>query len=219
MFNFAEYLTMNGIPEETFYLLLVLPFVVLVITFFRYIIGLKSFSIYEPLIIAYALYFISPNFLTGLKFGIPFIFSIWLVGEVLGRIFKNSRMHHFSIISIKLSVASILVIGVLAAAVFFGRTGFFTIGALPLLIIITMLEAVSVFQVRKGNFQANMLTVETLLIAVISYAVISAHWFMNILLDYYYLALIPLFLNYLIGKYAGLKLSELVRFRNILKND
>lgn len=219
MFNFAQYLTNNGIPEETFYLLLVLPFVVLIITFFRYVIGLKSFSIYEPLIIAYALYFISNDFWIGLKFGVPFIFSIWLVGEILGRIFKNAKVHHYSIIAIKLSVASLLVIGVLTAAVLWGRTGFFTINALPLLIMVTMIEAVSVFQVKKGNFQANLLTLETLIISFISYAVISAHWFVNILVNNYYIVLIPVLLNYLIGRYSGLKLSEIIRFRNVLKND
>lgn len=217
--DLASYLINNGIPAENFFLVLSIPFVALVITFFRYIIGVRSFSIYEPLIIAYALYFISSDFLVGLKFGIPFILAIWLVGEIFSRLSKKSRLHHFSIISLKLSLASFFVIGVLFAAVYLGRSGFFSINALPLIIMITLLEAVSVFQAKKGNFEANVLTLQTLLLAIISYLLISTERFSNLLISNYYLVFMAILAIYWVGRYSGLKLSEFIRFRNVLKNE
>lgn len=219
MFDVADYLISGGIPKETFFLILSIPFVAVVITFFRYIIGVRSFSIYEPLIVAYALYFISNDFLTGLKFGIPFLFAVWLVGELSGRALRKSRLHHFSIISLKLSFASLLVIGVFLAAVYLDRSGFFTINALPLIIMITLLEAVSFFQVKKGGFEANMLTTQTIIVAVVSYLIISTGRFAEILVSNSYLVFFALIGIYLIGRYSGLKLSELFRFRNVLKNE
>jgi hypothetical protein len=217
--DFANYLISSGIPAESFFLILSIPFVTLIITFFRYIIGVRTFSIYEPLIVAYALYFISSDFLVGLKFGIPFIFAIWLVGEIFGRVSRKSRLHHYSIISLKLSLASFFVIGILFAAVYLDKSGFFSINSLPLIIMITLLEAVSVFQAKKGNFEANMLTLQTLFLAVISYLVISIERFSQFLISNYYLAILAVFAIYWVGRYSGLKLSELIRFKNVLKDE
>lgn len=217
--DLANYLISSGIPKESFFLILSLPFVAFIITFFRYVIGVRSFSIYEPLIIAYALYFISTDFIVGLKFGIPFIFAIWLVGEIFGRISRRSRLHHFSIISLKLSLASFFVIGVLVTAVYFEKSGFFSINPLPLIIMITLLEAISAFQAKKGNFEANILTIQTLFLAIISYSVISSYAFASFLVTNYYLAVFVLFGIYFIGRYSGLKLSEFIRFKDVLKNE
>lgn len=216
--DFANYLISSGIPAESFFLILSIPFVTLIITFFRYIIGVRSFSIYEPLIVAYALYFISSDFWVGLKFGIPFIFAIWLVGEIFGRVSRKSRLHHYSIISLKLSLASFFVIGILFAAVYLDKSGFFSINALPLIIIITLLEAVSVFQAKKGNFEANILTLQTLFLAIISYLVISSEEFAKFLVANYYLVILAVVAIYWVGRYPGLKLSEFIRFKNVLKN-
>ncbi|MBW6431722.1 hypothetical protein K0A96_00880, partial [Patescibacteria group bacterium] len=209
----------SGIPAESIFLILSIPFVTLIIIFFRYIIGVRTFSIYEPLIVAYALYFISSDFLVGLKFGIPFIFAIWLVGEIFGRVSRKSRLHHYSIISLKLSLASFFVIGILFAAVYLDKSGFFSINSLPLIIMITLLEAVSVFQAKKGNFEANMLTLQTLFLAVISYLVISTERFSQFLIANYYLVILAVFAIYWVGRYSGLKLSEFIRFKNVLKDE
>lgn len=217
--NFAQYLITGGIQADTVFLILILPFVALLVSFFRHFIGLKTFGMYESLILAYALYFISPNFLIGLKFGVPIIFIAWLVSELTRRALDRVRLHYISKVSLKISIASILVLALLALAAFYDRTGYYTVSAFPVVIILTLVESVSIFQIKKGDLKTNLISLETFIVAVISYFVISNGVINTFLLKNSYLVFLALFGNFLVGRWSGLRLSEYIRFNNIFKND
>ncbi len=217
--NLAHYLISGGIPQETIFLLLSLPFIALLVSFFRHFVGVKTFGMYEPIVIAYSLYFVSTDFFVGLKFGLPIIFLAWMVSEILKRVFEKSKLHYISKVSLKISIASIVILGLLALAVYFGKNGYFTVSALPIVIILTLVESISLFQIKAGSMKTNIITLETLIVALLSYAFISSNWIQLYIINNYYLILIPLLGSYYVGKWKGLRISEYLRFKNSLKDD
>lgn len=217
--NFAQYLIAGGINADTVFLILILPFVALLVSFFRHFIGLKTFGMYESLILAYALYFISPNFIIGLKFGLPIIFIAWMVSEITRRALDKVRLHYISKVSLKISIASILILALFAIAAYYNRTGYYTVSALPIVIILALVESVSIFQIKKGNLKTNLISLETLIVSLIAYFIISSKTVESFLLHNSYIVILPIFGNFLVGRWSGLRLSEYSRFKNIFKND
>jgi len=219
MFNFADYLISQGVPAETLYLILMLPFLGLIVGFLRYFVGIKTFGVYEPVVLAYALYAISPYFWIGLKFGLPLIILAFLAGEITKRVLKSVQLHFMTKISIKIGLVSILYIGILLLAARFNNNGYFTVNPLSFVIIITMLEAVSLFRIKVGNFKANIVGLGTFTMAILSYAVLSAQGVKTFILLYPWVILATVFVNFMIGRYQGLQVTEYVRFKSVIKDD
>lgn len=217
--NFSSYLIQNGVGMQTVFLLLALPFLALLVSFSRQLIGLKTFSMYEPLVLAYALYIISPNFVEGLKIGLPIIFIAWAVSEITRRVLEKFRLHYISKVSIKLSLASIIILGLMTFAAYFNLVSFTSVNPFAVILLITLVESVSLFQVKIGSLKTNLVSAETLLVAIVSYLFLASVWVEGKLIAYPYVVFLPIFLNFFVGRLQGLRLSEFVRFREIFRND
>ncbi|MDD3481175.1 MAG: 7TM domain-containing protein [Patescibacteria group bacterium] len=219
MFNFAQNLINQGVSEELVYLLLMLPFGAFIVSFFRYYIGLKTFGMYETIMIAFAFYFISPNFVTGLKFGLPLIILAWLVSELFRRGLRGVRLHYVSKISLKISIAALLMIMALWVLSYFGQNGYFTVDPLPIIIILALVESVTLFKVKFGDLRANLSSLETLVVSTLTYGVLTLPVSKEYIILYPYLVILPILGSILIGRFSGLRLSEYIRFKNVKRND
>lgn len=219
MFNFAQNLIHQGVSEELLYLLLMLPFAAFIVSFFRYYIGLKTFGMYESLVVAYAFYFISPDFLTGLKFGFPLIALAWLVSELFRRGLRGVRLHYVSKISLKISIAALLMVVALGVLSHFGQNGYFTVDPLPIIIILALVESVSLFKVKFGDMRANLSSLETLVVSTLTYGLLTLPISKEYIILYPYLVVLPILGSIFIGRFSGLRLSEYIRFKNVKKND
>jgi len=217
--NFSDYLIGNGVSELMVYMLLALPFVALLVSFIRQFIGIKAFSIYEPLVLSYSLFFLAPDFATGLKYGIPIIALAWGVSELTRRLLDQTRLHYISKVSIKISLASLAMLAALSFAAYFRKAGFYSINMLAVIIILTMIESVNLFRVKKGDVAANIISLETLLITFLCYSLLSFKPFEELLLERSYLVVLAIVGEIFVGRWKGLRLSEYIRFRDIFKND
>lgn len=217
--NFSNFLIQAGISQNLLFLILALPFVTLIVSFLRYFIGIKTFGIYEPIVISFALYAISQNFLTGLLIGLPLLLVAWIVSEVSNYLLAKVRLHYISKVSLRISLAAILIIGVMAVAAYFNQARFFRIDPLVLVIFLTLVETISLFQYKKGSSYTNLVSLETLVVTLISYAILALPIFQKFLLVNPYFVIVPLIFNLFVGRWNGLRLSEYLRFRNIFKND
>lgn len=219
MFNFANYLISQGVPAENLYLVLVLPLIALLVSFFRYFVGLKTFGMYEPIVLAYALFLISPEFLVGLKFGLPLIFLAWLVSEITKRALEKARLHYIAKVSIKVSIASVLYVVALLVAAGIGKNGYFTVNPFAVVAIIALIEAVSLFQIKSGNLKTNLISMETMFMAIVSYFIISNRYIEDFFLGFPYIVILPIIANFFVGKWSGLRLSEYIRFKDTTKDE
>lgn len=207
-----NYMVNKGVPLNTIFLILMLPVIATIISFSRQVIGFKAFGIYIPSILTLA--FLA----TGLKYGIT-IFVVLLVVATLARfILKKFRLLYLPRMAVVLTVLSLSILATFAIGAYTMRTGLIAISIFPILIITMLTERFVAVQIEKGFIAAIQVSVETIVISVICYFLVSWGALRTIILSYPELILLTLVINFALGKWTGLRLSEYLRFRKILKH-
>jgi len=208
---FAE----QGVPIQTVTLLLMLPIVATLVAFFRQVVGIKAFGIYTPSIITFALLAFDPN---GLKYGIAIFVSVILVGMVTRLALKRFRLLYLPRVAITLSIISLAILIILVIGGIYNRTGLAAISIFPLLIMITLAEKFVATQIEKGSRVAFLLAIETLIISVVGYYLVSWDVLTTLLLSYPWIVLLTFVINFSLGKWTGLRVTEYFRFRKIFRS-
>ncbi len=205
----------QGVPLQTVALLLMLPLIATLTALFRQVIGIKAFGIYTPSIITFALLAFDPN---GLKYGIAIFIAVILVGMFSRYILKYFRLLYLPRVAITLSIVSFASLGILVVGGSSHRTGLASISIFPLLIMITLAEKFVATQIEKGSRVAFLLALETLIISIVGYFLVSWNTLIALILEYPWLVLLTFLINIALGKWKGLRLSEYFRFRKILSS-
>jgi len=207
-----SYFILQGVPFETVALLLMLPIIATFIAFLRQVVGIKAFGIYTPLIITFA--FLATN---GLKYGIIIFLAVILAGMAMRFVLKPFRLLYLPRVAIMLSVVAIVILVMLTFGGSVRRTGLAAVSIFPILIMITLVEKFVAAQIEKGNKAALILTLETLVISVIGYFIASWSELIKLIAEAPWIVLLTIPINILIGKWTGLRVSEYIRFRKIIK--
>ncbi|MFA6027397.1 MAG: 7TM domain-containing protein [Patescibacteria group bacterium] len=214
--NFMSYLISflinKGVSQNTIFLILVLPVIATIISFARQVIGVKAFGIYVPSIIA--LTFLEINLRWGL-----FIFFILLIAGTLARLIaRKLKLLYMPRMAIVLTLVSLTIFGMFVAGGYLDKTGLLSISIFPILMMIILTEKFIEVQIEKGNKEAIWLTLETLILSIISYLIVSWEAFKTIILAYPELIIITIILNLIFGRFSGLRVVEYFRFRKLFKN-
>lgn len=212
---FINFIVEQGVPLQTVALLLMLPIVVTLVAFFRQVIGIKAFGIYTPSIITFALLAFDPN---GLKYGIAIFVSVIAVGTLSRLLMKQFRLLYLPRVAMTVSIVSLAILGVLVIGGMFQRTGLAAVSIFPLLIMITLAEKFVATQIEKGSRIALILAVETLVISVAGYFLVSWTALVAFILHYPWIILLTFVINFSLGKWTGLRVIELLRFRKIIRH-
>jgi len=212
MSDIIQFIASQGVSIETIYLILALPFIATLIAAFRQLIGIKSFGIYTPLVLTFA-------FLAmGIKYGLAIFIVIFITGTAVRYILKNFRLLYMPRMAIALTVISLAILALLAAGGYFQRTGLASASILPILILITLIEKFISTQVEKGFRTAALLSIETLAISIAGYYFIVWEQFKNLVLEHPEYILLLFIINIFLGRWTGIRLSEYLRFREVIKN-
>ena len=212
MSDIIQLIASQGVSIETIYLILVLPFVATLIAAFRQLIGVKSFGIYTPLVLTFAFWAI------GIKYGLTIFIVIFLTGTAVRYVLKNFRLLYMPRMAIVLTVISMAILALLAIGGYLNKTGLAATSILPILILITLIEKFISAQVEKGFRTAAFLSVETLIISIAGYYFIIWDVFRTMVLEHPEYILLLFVINIFLGKWTGIRLSEYLRFREVLKN-
>lgn len=203
----------NGVPRETIVLLLMLPVIATVIAFARQVIGIRGFGIYTPLILSFAL------LTTGLKYGLTFFAVILATGTLARFVVKRFRLLYLPRIAIVLIAVAIATLAVFLGGAYSGKTGIMNISIFAILIMITLVEKFITAQIERGADKAITLTIETLLLSIICYWIISRPWLQNMTLSFPLTVVLgSIIINIVLGKWTGLRFSEYFRFKEVIKH-
>lgn len=211
-FDIIQFMMAEGVPRQTIVMILMVPIVATIIAFSRQVVGLKGFGIYTPLIITFAFSE------TGLKYGLTVFLAVLLSGTLSRLIIKPFRFLYFPRMAMVMTMVALSTLALLAEGAYSSRTGLISVSILPILIIITLVERFVATQIEKGPRAAITLTVETLIISVLGFYVVSWRVLQAILIDYPWVALLTIVLNIFLGKWTGLRILEYFRFREVIKN-
>lgn len=199
------------ISEEALILLLMLPIGGLLVGFLRNVVGLKTFGVFLPVLIAFSL--LETGFLTGL---LLFIFLILFVG-IISKPFNNLGLLHTPKLVVSLTLMVIIMvfgsyIGIITGSVWLTSLTFF-----PTIILTISAEKFSTLVVEDGLPKATGTLFQTLIAVSFCYYILSASWLTSILILFPEFLLIVVALAMLLGKYIGLRWTEVLRFNPLLK--
>lgn len=220
MYNYftIDYFVSQGVPQESILLILMLPIVVTLISFFRQVFGIKSFGIYTPSIITFSfLIMAGESGSKGIKYGVAIFISVILAGMATRYILKKFRLLYLPRVAITISVVAFSILIVLVLGGLMQRTGLASVPVFPLLIMITIVEKFVSAQIQKGNKTAFILATETLFISLIGYFIISWNVLVAVVLTHPWIVLLTIPVNIFLGKWTGLRVLEYWRFKDILK--
>jgi hypothetical protein len=208
-----SYFVNQGVPLDTVILLLMLPVIVTLIALFRQVIGIKAFGIYTPAIVTFAFLAIPK-----LRYGVVIFVTVILAGMLLRFMLKKLRILYLPRVAMNLSIIAIIILFLLSFGGSLQRTGLASVSIFPILIMITLVEKFVAAQIEKGNKMALILAAETLIISIAGYYIASWPFLVKAIVAFPWLVLLTIPVDIVLGKWNGLRLSEYIRFREVLKN-
>lgn len=206
----------NGVPIETVTLLLLLPLVAGLIAGARHFVGLRGFGIFLPAALSVVFVVMGPIIGIGL-------FLVIVTISTFSRLVMRRMKTKLQYLPRMALLLWLVVIGVIAV-MFSGPLLFFKpeiakISIFPVIILILLAEDFARVQLGKSITVALSLTIETLILGLISYvALVMKPLQVFALLNPEALLILVLALDLFLGKYAGLRIIELWRFRKLIKS-
>jgi len=197
-----------GVPTNTIVLLLLLPIVAFVIAFSRNVVGIRGFGIFLPAALAVA--FVA----TGPVAGIGLFLVIVIVSTVVRLTLRKLKLKLQYLPRMALILWAV-VLGVLGSLFLVPLD----VSIFAVLILILLTEDFTRVQIGKSVKTALSLTLETLILALISYFFLTLELLQNFVLANPEISLLAVgILDFLLARYSGLRLMEIYRFRKLVSS-
>ncbi|MHC5184229.1 MAG: 7TM domain-containing protein, partial [Planctomycetota bacterium] len=199
-----------NIPIEFLRIILLFPIAAVVVTFSRNILGVLTFGVFAPALLAVAFQG------TGLLWGVTLFAFIIALGTVIRLLLEQFELLQTPRLGILLTVTSLtmLAISILSAAK--GSSLSSRVSLFPLVIISMIIERFSVMTEEEGLGSAIKVCIMTLLVSCLAYGVIDSEILGSIVLAFPETQLLVLATFFIIGRWPGLRLLEYVRFREFV---
>jgi hypothetical protein len=201
----------RGVPSQTVILLLVLPVIAMILAFLKQVIGITTFGLYTPSIIAL-------SFLAlGWPLGVLFLCFIILTGYITRAIMRRWRLLYIPKVAVIITVVSITLMVLMGVSAFFGVT-FSRETIFILLIMSTLSESFLNMKTEQGLVAAVLGIGETILAALVCVFIVQWGVFQSMILAYPELILLTIVVDVMLGRWTGLRLVEYFRFREVFKH-
>ncbi len=207
-----NYMVNNGVPVNSLYLILMLPVLATIVAATRQLVGIKAFGIFVPTVLA--LSFLG----TGLKYGLTIFVSLVILGSIARLLARKLKIAYLPRMAIVISLLAFCIFTMFFVGALFNKTGFIAVSVFPILIMTVITEHFITEQIEQGWKSAMKLSIETLILALIGFSIADWTWFKSVVLAFPELILLTFVINYGIGKFTGLRLTEYIRFRHVFKH-
>ncbi len=218
MSEFTQWITTHGVPLSTFIYLLYVPIIATIINFSRYVLGFKTYGVYAPLTLAFALYY------TGIRFGLLLTVGVILATLLSYRVLRKIRMHYVSRITINYILIVLFVIFLIAfneispISITTDRHDPNAIHPLAIVVIAALSDYFIKKFVRKSLLTAAFSMAETMVVSIIGWLFLRYEPLGTFLIQYPWSILLLVPFNLWLGQYSGLRLNEYIRFRHIVRS-
>ena len=196
-----------GIPLGLLKLIIMLPLGALFIAIFRNVIGIQTFGIFLPALIALSCRE------TGLFYGLlGFVFVVGIV-SILHYPLEKLGLLYIPKMSIMLSAVVITFLVTAALAIKFELYELSYISLFPIAVVTITAERFGRQIMEEGMRAAIKLTIQTLIVAALVYFIINSRSMQAFILAFPELLWAIIGLNILLGRWIGLRVTEYYRFR------
>ncbi len=217
--NFLGYIIQDsvrhGLPVNTLVLILLLPLAGAMIAILRHVVGLQGLGIFTPTVLSVA--FLSTGISLGLIIFFVIVFTLTLVRLVLKKI--RFRMQYLPRMALIMSFISISMIVLFYGLVKYTAMNVYTLSIFPIIIMILLAESFMEIQIGRSLREAIYLTIQTLLIALLVYWILTLEWVQIIMVTHTELVMsLIILIDIFVGKYVGLRILEYWRFRRLVSS-
>lgn len=203
------------VPANTIVLLLLLPLIAFIIAFSRNVVGIRGFGIFLPA--ALSVTFVASGPIVGIALFLVIVAVSTAVRMILRRL--KIKLQYLPRMAFILWASVVGVLGVLFAAPVLKSQDLTNVSIFAVLILILLAEDFIRVQLGKSVKTALTLTMETLILAVISFFFLTLTPLQNFVLLNPEASLLGVgVLDFLLAKYSGLRLMEIFRFRKLIKS-
>ena len=199
-----------GISQDFLKILLMLPLGAFVTVVFRNVLGLETFGTFLPALIAAA------AMETGLFWGLVGFVGIIVSAAVVRKLLDWLQLLHSPKMAIMLTVVVILLLAASIAGVHFELFRLAQISLFPIAILAITAERFAITVEEQGLVKALSITAMTIVVIVAAYTVMDSLFLQSLFFAFPELLLVVVVLNLWLGKWIGLRLSELIRFRQLI---
>lgn len=206
-----NYLVNRGVPISNIVLILMIPVVATILSFARQFIGIKAFGLITPAMTTLAF------LVLGLQAGLIVFVVVLLSGTVTRILLRRFHLLYLPRMALVLTTASLAILLMFGVGAATGRAATVSFSIFPILILILLAEEFIAAQFSRGARVALTTTAWTLFLAVACYYIVSWQLLRTILLSYPELILLAFPLNLALGRFAGLRVVEYFRFRELLR--
>lgn len=210
----SQVLDLTRLPVEmhkVLSLLLLLPLGALITAFFRNLVGIPTFGTFAPAL--FAISFIYADWGSGLLILVVVVTAGLMARKLVGQL----RLLMVPRLSIILTTIILCVVFGVSALDYLNLTPSAKAVLLPLVIVTILIERFYVTAEEDGTPFALQLSAGTLVVSAVCYMVLGWDKIGNSILVYPEFHLITIALFIAIGRYAGYRLIELWRFRDMVK--
>lgn len=204
----------NGVPASVIVLVLLFPLTAALIGASRHIIGLRGFGIYIPAVLSIAL--VSTGILEGLLiFG-----AIVTTALITKRFLAKTKIAYLPRTALLIWTISLGILALLLATPYFNLVTLMSVNIFPIMILVLLSENLLDALQRTKPADAAALTIETLSLAFISSLILQLESIRRFAVTEPELLVVAIaFVNVLVGKFTGLRLTEFLRFRSIIEEE
>lgn len=209
--SLVNYMLTHGVSSQTVILLLMLPVIATLLACFKQIIGITTFGLYTPSIIALSFLALGPGI------GLLFLLFILITGYATRAFMRRWRLLHIPKVAIILTVVSLTVLLLLGIGAFYeitlsGDTIF------VLLIMSTLAETFLTVKAEEGLWGAIIGVAETVIAALICVFIVQLSLLQSLILAYPEVILLTILINIALGRWTGLRVVEYFRFREVFRH-
>lgn len=201
----------RGVPTSNLVLILMLPVIATILAFARQVIGLKAFGLVTPTMTTLSF------FVMGLRYGLIVLAVVLLSGTLTRLGLRRFHLLYLPRMALVLTSVSIGMLLLLGLGVAFDPTRVLSFSVFPALVLMTVAEEFIAVQFKSGAKAAFSITAWTLAISIAGYYIVSWQLFRIFLLSYPEVVLLTIPINILLGRWSGLRLTEYIRFRYLLR--
>lgn len=211
---FLTQFSLFSLPIQTqavYSVLLLIPIGAFVVVLLRNVIGLQTFGTFMPVLIALAFRE------TQLWWGALLFSTLVVLGLVFRFYLERLRLLLVPRLS---AVLIIVVILMLVLSIISHRLGFesgLSVALFPMVILAMTIERMSVVWEERGAVDAIQQGLGSLLVAILSYAVMDLDIVKHVVFVFPETLLVVLAATLLLGRYTGYRLLELYRFREFAR--
>lgn len=198
-----------GIPANTIVLIFLIPVLATLIAFVRVIIGLPSLEMLVPIVLAFALVAV------GITMGLVILSAVILASFVSRTLLRRVPIMYFPKRSLSHLFLAIFVFAALTVAIILDFESIRELSIFPILILTLLGDSIVSVQLRKTVRETVLITSVTLGLALIGFALATSVSVRDTIILWPELILLTVPINFMLGRYFGLRLSEVFRFRTL----